>query len=943
MNRGFLQFLALLALPAALLAATTGSLKGTVSNADSGAPLAGANVVFQGTTLGAATDIDGEFFISNIPAGVYTLSVSTVGYSTAEITDLRIHADFETRQNVGLKESAIEGAVITIVAERPLVQLDKTASVQIMDAAQLADVPVRGYNDIIAVQSGVQTYDYNTSNSGRYYNENSNGPQLSVRGSRPDEVMFNVDGVSLNDPYSGLVTFRVPNLAWDEFTFHKGNFSAEYGRYMSGVVNWTTRSGQSDYKVTAEMETELGDAEHNYGDMVVGLGLSGPLMPGNDRHRFMVAVESFATDDLSPSYVDNGPKTNAGTEYISAAAKLTSNFSESMRLDVGFLLSDESWNEYRHSYYFNSEHMPYYEDNNMAAYGRFNYAYSKDINGTFTLGYTDVERFRGDNTFRDNLDAYGTESLATYPTAALFWDPERTFRNYMKRRTESLSWRLDLQMLFEPSLAALLTSDADDLAELESRHDLRFGLDGQLYTVRYYEHFFPNRVLADSTGAYPDGAFDDVDRFGYTLLGEEMDDDDDSVGPRKPTVFGMYLQDKISLSYGIRLDLGLRLDVLSPNTRKIKNMAAPFGADGIFDLDADTEETESFQVWSPRLGVSFPASENTTFHFNYGKYAQFPSFYSYYVGYEYYAHYINNRPYHTVLANPNLEPVKLTSFEFGIDHALGNYASVAFSAYYKDIKDYVNSQNLTAVPGSYSSYLNMDRAVTKGFEFEYRLQPYKRFSGAVNYTISWANGTGSGNDGNDRISHTAGEVPKYTNPLIFDRRHNLAGLVSYAFTKGDGPRVADYPVLENTVFGIQVNANSGRPYTKRLVYNEISLGAGFPENERSINTTYMDWNYQLDLQLTRKFAFGRVGLELSARVENLLDAENQVSVWETSGDAGTTYWLGTNEGLAWQQSNAAPIPEYDGMTGPEAYRFREDDPSNWAAPRRVFFGVTVNY
>ncbi|MCA9786626.1 MAG: TonB-dependent receptor, partial [Candidatus Cloacimonetes bacterium] len=718
---------------------------------------------------------------------------------------------------------------------------------------------------------------------------------------------------------------------------------AEYGRYMSGVVNWTTRSGGSDYKVTAEMESELGDTKHNYGDLVYGLGISGPIIPGNTNHRFMVAAESFATDDLSPSFVDNGPKNNAGSEYLSAAAKLTSNFSESMRMDLGFLMSNEDWNEYRHSYYFNSDHMPYYEDRNTAIYGRFNYAVNKDINGTFTAGYTDVSRFRGDNMFKDNLLAYGTDNLPTYPTAALFWDPDRMFRNFMKRRTESLSWRLDLQMLFEPSLASLLTSDADELAELQSRHDLRFGVDGQMYTVRYYEHFFPNNVQSDGAGNYNANAFVDANYFGYDRLGEETDSGGDSTGPREPTVFGLYVQDKVSLSYGIRLDLGLRLDVLNPNTRKIKDLTSPLGNDGVFSLANDTEDTQSFKIWSPRLGVSFPASENTTFHFNYGKYAQFPSFYSYYIGYEYYDYYINNSPYHTVLGNPNLEPIKLTSFEFGIDHALGDYASVAFSAYYKDIKDYVNSQNLSAVPSSYSTYFNMDRAVTKGFEFEYRLQPYKRFSGVVNYTLSWANGTGSSNDSNDRVSHTAGEVPKYTNPLVFDRRHNLAGLLSYAFAKGDGPRLADYPVLENTVFGVQLNANSGRPYTKRNVYNEVTLGSTFPENERSINASYMDWNYQLDLQLTRKFAFGRVGLELSARVENLLDTENQVAVWEGSGDAGTTYWLGTNEGLAWQQNNAGAISEYDGMTGPDAYRFREDDPNNWSSPRRVFFGLTVTY
>ncbi len=942
MKRGLLQFFLLLLLPACLIAATTGSFRGTVSSEKSGEPLAGANVILKGTTLGAATDIDGDFYVSNIPAGTYTALVSSVGYASKEVTDLRISADFETVQNVTLAVSAIEGEVVTIIAERPLIQLDKTSSVQIMEAEELANAPVRGYEDIIKIQSGVQSYEYNSSNNGRYYNENTNGPQFSVRGSRRDEIMFNVDGVSLNDPYSGLITFRVPNLAWDEFTFHKGNFSAEYGRYMSGIVNWTTRSGEEDYHVSAEMETELGDDEHNYGEVVYGLSLSGPIIPGNSNHRFFLAVESGSTDDRKPSIVDDGPKENAGTEYIGVSAKFSSNFTDNLRMDLGFLMSDEEWNEYRHSYYFNNEHMPFYHDENMAAYGRLNYAYSKDVNGTLTIGYTDVSRFRGDNMFGEDLSAYGTDLLPTYHSSALFWDPDRMFRNYLKRRTETLSWRLDLQMLFEPSLAAMLASDADDLSELESRHDLRFGIDGQSHTVRYFEHFFPNNYLQNG-GTWAANAFSDQNRFGFDQHGEESDDGGDSTGPREPTTFGFYVQDKISLSYGIRLDLGLRLDVLSPNTRKIKDPTNPLGSDLSWNINADTEETESFQIWSPRLGVSFPASENTVFHFNYGKYAQFPSFYSYYVGYEYYDYYMNTSPYHTVLGNPNLEPIKMTSYEFGIDHSLGDFATLAFSTYYKNIKDYVNSQNLSATPSSYSTYLNMDRAVAKGFEFEFGLQPYKRVSSIVNYTLSWANGTGSSNDGNDRVAHTAGEVPKYTNPLVFDRRHNLAAIVQYAFDKGDGPRLGGMPVLENTSFGLQLNASSGRPYTKRKTYNEVTLGATFPENDRPINRSYMDWDYNLDLQVTRGFEIGAVELELFAVVENLLNTENQISVWESSGDAGTTYWLGSDEGVAWAAANPDPIDEYGGLTGPEAYQFREDDPNNYGAPRRVFFGFKINY
>lgn len=206
------------------------------SRAGDGSPVVGANVVLAGTKMGAATDINGVYYTTNIPAGTYEVQVSAAGYKTVHLPDLRISADLLKVQNVTLEETALQGEEVTIFAERPLIELDKTSSVQITDAAQLQQLPVRGYNYIIKIQSGVQSYNYNSTNAGSYYNENTNGPRISVRGSREDEVMFNVDGVTLNDPYSGFITFRIPDLAWDEFAFRKGNFSAEYGRFMSGVV-----------------------------------------------------------------------------------------------------------------------------------------------------------------------------------------------------------------------------------------------------------------------------------------------------------------------------------------------------------------------------------------------------------------------------------------------------------------------------------------------------------------------------------------------------------------------------------------------------------------------------------------------------------------------------------------------------------------------------------
>ena len=917
----------LLLLPALVLAGTTGSLKGKVSNAGDGSPVVGANVVLMGSTMGAASDINGIYYVTNVPAGTYNIRVTAVGYKSQTLTNLRVSADLQVQQDFKLAETAIQGEEVTIIAERPLIELDKTASVQITDAAQLQQLPVRGYTDIVKIQSGVQTYSYNTTNAGRNYNENSNGPRISVRGSRDDEVMFNVDGVPLNDPYSGFITFRVPDLAWDEFAFLKGNFSAEYGRYMSGVVNWTTKTGGEQYHAEAEVTSDaINPDENKFDQNKFGVALSGPLYPGSDNYHFFAAYEHGDYGDRGPSFVDEGAKEKNGSAWDAATIKFTNSLTDKMRLDVGALFSDEEWNEYRHSYYYNLDHMPYYHDENLALYGRFNHAMSSDLNYTVTGSFTDIKRFRGDDTFREDLQRYGIEVLPNFDETSLFWETGREFRNYMKRESSFLGLRADVQKL------------------IGYDHDLRAGYDLQLYTLRYYEHYRPDAVYLGDTSGYVDCNNFGFDRFGEksdgvgTLTDDDFNDPYYVQAPPKPVTMGFYAQDKIRLDYGIRFDLGLRWDYLDPDAQQIINPAAPLGPDGQLIFGDDTKDVEPFSIWSPRLGVSFPVSDATTFHFNYGRYTQFPSFYSYYVDYNYFEKMVNLAGYHVEMGNPNLEPTKTTSYEFGVDHGLGDYTALAFTAYYKSIRDYVNVLNLPAVPTSYSTYFNMDRAITKGLEMEFRLKPYKRFSSALNYTISWANGTGSSNLGNDRVAWTGSDPPKFTNPLVFDRRHHFSGVVLYEFAAGDGPKLGGFPVLENTTFGFNLDAASGRPYTKKKIYNEVTLGANFPENERAINASSIDWSYQVDFRLTRSFKFSGVDAEFFFSVVNLLDTENTVSVWESSGDPGTTYWLNTPEGQAWTEGMAA-----QGIDGAGQYRLREDDPNNWNVPRMMQVGLTVRY
>ncbi|HEX8386172.1 MAG TPA: carboxypeptidase-like regulatory domain-containing protein [Rubricoccaceae bacterium] len=95
MRLGF-ALLVLLVTPRAS-AQGTGTLAGQVLEADGVTTVIGANVRIEGTTLGAATDIDGNYQILGVPAGIYTVTASYVGYASQTQAAVDVNAGY-TRQ-----------------------------------------------------------------------------------------------------------------------------------------------------------------------------------------------------------------------------------------------------------------------------------------------------------------------------------------------------------------------------------------------------------------------------------------------------------------------------------------------------------------------------------------------------------------------------------------------------------------------------------------------------------------------------------------------------------------------------------------------------------------------------------------------------------------------------------------------------------------------------
>ncbi|NLI16935.1 MAG: carboxypeptidase-like regulatory domain-containing protein, partial [candidate division Zixibacteria bacterium] len=110
------------------IAGTTGKIAGKITDKQTGEPLPGVNVLIGGTNIGAATNIQGEFFIINVPPGTYTLKVNLIGYRPVEVKNAVVTIDLTTEINLELETETIDVGTVTVQAERPLIEKDVTSS-----------------------------------------------------------------------------------------------------------------------------------------------------------------------------------------------------------------------------------------------------------------------------------------------------------------------------------------------------------------------------------------------------------------------------------------------------------------------------------------------------------------------------------------------------------------------------------------------------------------------------------------------------------------------------------------------------------------------------------------------------------------------------------------------------------------------------------------------
>jgi outer membrane receptor protein involved in Fe transport len=459
-----------------------------------------------------------------------------------------------------------------------------------------------------------------------------------------------------------------------------------------------------------------------------------------------------------------------------------------------------------------------------------------------------------------------------------------------------------------------------------------------------------------------------------------------NIAPHKPLYYGGYLQDKIEFR-DIVLNLGLRVDVFDNNVLQLFDRfsrlplvrvsdfggapsnvptdAAPYfnqdtvigyrDLEGIF-YDANGQEVpagnvlltgakprptsnivteDAFEDYTPqvsvmpRIGVSFPVTNEALFFARYGVVAQRPS--------------TNNFTSIGALSrstgrinNNGLRPEETTEYELGFRQRVGPRSALTISGFFRQIRNLIQLDDLRqSFPQGYSTYSNKDFGTIKGFEVDFDLRRTGNFAMNANYTMSFAQGTGSNSTTTSTIVWIDETPPNFISPLNFDQRHKLNVSMDYRLGTGEGPTVMGTKLFENMGINILGTAGSGFPYTPQIEPFSI-VDSKAPVPSGGINSDRMPWTSRIDLRIDRKFSVGdRSTVSAFLWIQNVLDTESVQGVWRATGQPGDDGYLSTAGGA---QFLGSAVPAAEAL-----YRHRTRGTGRWGLPRLTRIGVRVDF
>jgi hypothetical protein len=284
--------------------------------------------------------------------------------------------------------------------------------------------------------------------------------------------------------------------------------------------------------------------------------------------------------------------------------------------------------------------------------------------------------------------------------------------------------------------------------------------------------------------------------------------------------------------------------------------------------------------------------------------------------------------------------------------------------FYIEKKDMIQTTNVVqAYPTSYNSFSNVDFGTIKGLSVEYDLRRTGGVSLTANYTLQFADGTGSSTtDGQNLVSSGVPNL-RTTHPLDFDQRHTITINVDYRFgakTDYRGPRLKLHKgkenekvisVLENVGANVVFRAGSGTPYSKQANIThegQFGIGGGNTALDGQINGSNLPWSYKMDLRIDKNLEvnFGKKkegkeqktgNLTIYLQVLNLLNTKNVLAVYKATGNPDDDGYLDS------PQAQTIIASQNDPASFRDLYSVKNNNPSNYSRPRVIRLGLLLDF
>ncbi|MFH2030104.1 MAG: TonB-dependent receptor [Bacteroidota bacterium] len=869
-------------------AGTTGKIAGQVFDVTNGEPLVGANILIVGTNKGAATDIDGNYFILNLPPGNYSVKVSMLSYASVTINNVRVSVDQTTNLDFQLTEEALNLQDVVVTASTPIVRRDLTSTEAKVSGDDISMMPLEDIQSVINLQAGVV--------DGHF------------RGGRSNEVKYLVDGVSVNDAYSGGFSLQVEINSLEEVQVLTGTFNAEYGEALSGVVNQVTKI--ADDKLTGDFSFYGGDYVSSNSKLFENINhispmgiynmqgnISGPV-PGLEKllkfflsgryvysdgylygKRIFKPSDSsdFSANDPADWYIGstgNGRYVPMNNNHrYTLQGKLSLNVGGGKGIVLSGMYQDQKSRDYNHAYKLNPD----------GDYQRLQNSYLGILSYTHVISNSAFIDFAL-SAFRTNNNQYVFEE----PLDTNYVNPDRkkdvSGSAFLSGGTEN--WNFNHS-------TTTYTAKTDLTWQINQIHQIKTGYEFQYHNLDY-EDF---QIVVDASTDYKP-ALPIPGAFNYNIYSTN------------PYQFALYLQDKIELDYLV-VNVGVRFDYFQPDGEYLEdpnkvnlldNLQPPFP-------DSMMNTAQSKYQFSPRIGISYPITDKGAIHISYGHFFQVPPFEYLYQNPNFRIPLTGDFPgtIGKTIGNADLKPQQTIMYEIGLQQAITDDFGITATAYYKDIRNLLSTEIFIKNEfKKFSKLINRDYGAVKGITLTFE-KPFRNGLGAtLDYTFQIAKGNAS--DPNDAFNKAQANPPIESNkqlvPLDWDRRHSL----NMTLTLGDP---------EDYILSGIGRVGSGFPYTPSLQNQRTGL-------ENSDNKPAV---FNIDIYFTKYVMLFGTRLSLFAKIYNLLDTQNEQDVFGDTGRAGYTLELTRN-----QQAPRGVNTIKEFYTRPDFY----------SAPRQIYIGFSFS-